>query len=638
MDNIDRLMMKTEDLAKERLAKIKELYPDLFTQEGRLDPEELKKLTMDIPVTEKFGFRWYGKDAAKRNAYSPSDAAFVYDKERSVNPDIADGNLIIEGENLECLKLLLCAYRGKIKMIYIDPPYNTGNDFVYNDDFKMDKSSYLEAIGATENGIRTDTNPETSGRYHSNWMSMMFPRLLLARELLRDDGVIFVSIDDNEVHHLRIIMNEVFGEENFVATFSWKRSTGSNDSKEFFRSTNHEYLVTYAKSMSFSFKGITKDFENYINPDNDPRGAWARDNLTCNKTASQRPNLFYPITDPKTGIIYQCNPDHVWRFSKDKMIEHISNNKVIFPQNIDGSPTYKRHLSEVKSDSKPLATYVRTPNGKESYSEDEILEFVFPINMIATRHLKELIGGQFFDYPKSHIMIKKIIEQSADSSDLILDFFAGSGTTAQAVLELNKEDGGNRKFILVHLKEATDKKSEAYKTGYKFISDITIERVKRVMDKMTDEEDKKLLKDGNISGFKVYKITGSNFPRIEYAPDPEKTEAENIELLKEYIKAKENTLTMTYDKERIIDEVLLKNGFMLNYTKKPVAELTDNEVLHITDGNKEALICLDKEINKSTVKYFMKNRDLPFICLELSLNTENKMNLDHFLGEKFIAY
>jgi len=328
-------------------------------------------------------------------------------------------------------------------MIYIDPPYNTGKDFIYRDNYQDNLKNYLSMTKQIDkDGNPLTTNSEKSGRKHSNWLNMIYPRLKLARNLLKDDGVIFISIDDNEVHNLRKICDEIFGEENFVAQFIWKRRSGANDAKNFV-SIDHEYVLCFSNKNDFSFKGIEKDFSNYKNPDNDPRGDWTIDNLTCNKTASERPNLFYNIINPETNIVYKCNPNRVWVYEKSKMEQLIKEKKIIFPKISNGTPMYKRHKSELKSSFKPISSLLGNF-----------------LNANSTKQLRNIIGGQYFDYPKSSNLIKILLDQSTLNNDIILDFFSGSATTAHAVMELNAEDGGNRQFIMVQLPEPTNPKSE----------------------------------------------------------------------------------------------------------------------------------------------------------------------------------
>jgi adenine-specific DNA-methyltransferase len=633
MNELDKRLMQTPDLNKERLAKLKEFFPDLFTIEGKLNPDELKKIIdLDsVKDTERFEFKWFGKSDSKRKAFTPSKAALFYDDNRSVDPDYADGNIIIEGENLETLKCLLSGYREKIKCIYIDPPYNTGNDFIYSDKWNEDKETYWEHIGVTLNGIKVDSNRETNGRYHSRWLNMMYSRLLLARQLLRDDGVIFISIDDNEVHHLRKICDEVFGEDNFVASIIWERSFSPVNLKKQF-SESHDYLICFSKNIEMlKCNGLTRKLQTnnrYSNPDNDCRGDWTSSDMTVGPVIEEK---VYEIETPSGKKIKPTN-GRCWLYSKDRFQEMLEDNRIWFGKNGDNVPRVKKFLSEVKEGVTPMTLWKYSDVG---HSQE------------AAQLLKKLFNGKdYFDYPKPVGLIKRTIELYSNENDLILDFFSGSGTTAQAVMELNKEDGGNRKFILVQLPELTNEKSEAYKAGYKKISDITIQRCKRVIEKIEKEEKEKqpqLLEENKKpfkTGFKVYRLAKSNFPRVDFAPDPEKTEEENIKLLDKYIAEKERAFNIPLHNEKeIFDEVLLKNGFTLNYNLKELKKFfSKNKVYLAKDEFKECLICIDTGINNETLKQIEKYKEKIFICLERSLDTTKKWNLKHLLGDKLIAF
>lgn len=633
MTELNDLLPMTPDLNRERLAQLKALMPDLFTNDGRLNVDELKRIVDPelVVESERFEFRWFGKAAAKRAAFTPSTAALQYDAGRSVNADAADGNLIIEGENLEALKCLLSAYREKIKCIYIDPPYNTGNDFVYSDNYSETRKAYWEQTGTTEEGVKIDTNSESDGRYHSNWLNMIYPRLLVARQLLRDDGVIFISIDDNEVHHLRKVCDEVFGEENFVANFIWEKRTTRENRKVF--SFNHDYVVCYAKErdlfqetrgmLPFSEEAIDR----FSNPDNDPRGEWQSVAITAQAghgTASQ----FYTIITPG-GREIDPPSGNCWRFTKERLKQLISENRIWFGERGSNVPRQKLFLSESNNGLTPHTLW----------KSDEV-----GTTDSAKRSLNDLLDGESpFDTPKSIDLMKRIVQIAAQPSDIILDFFAGSGTTGQAVMELNKEDGGNRKCILVQLPELTDEKSEAYKAGYKKISDITIERNKRVIARIEQKQAEKVpeLFDGEKApyrpGFKVYRLVKSHFPRCEFVPDPELSTEENIARLKTYIVEKEATLYSLFNEADIFDEVLLKNGFMLNYSREVLDAFTENRVYRVRDGNKEALVCLDVELNEATIARLKGHSEI-FICLERALDTTKKWNLKHQLGERLVAF
>jgi len=351
MDNIEKSLLQTPDLNRERLDTLKKLFPDIFTAEGKLNPDEFKKIIDPgmVNETERFEFKWYGKSEARRNAFTPSRAALLYDEGRSVNPDLADGNMIIEGENLEVMKCLLSAYRERIKCIYIDPPYNVDGDFVYNDKWDESKEDYWSHIGVAVNGVKIDTNSESSGRFHSNWLNMLYSRLLLARQLLRKDGVIFISIDDKEVHHLRKMCDEVFGQENFVAHFPWKKRTAKSD-VPYGVSQDYEWIVCYSKGAFTA--GLEYERKYYVSPDY-PDNRWRLSDLTTQRTAEERPNSAFNMTDPKTGKSYPYNLKRTWGVSKDTFEEYYNKGKIVFPDDYDflniTIPAYRVFESEDKA-------------------------------------------------------------------------------------------------------------------------------------------------------------------------------------------------------------------------------------------------------------------------------------------------
>ncbi|TRX43034.1 site-specific DNA-methyltransferase [Flavobacterium restrictum] len=653
METINDYMPLSHDWNEERLQTLKKLYPDLFTNEQMPNIQEIVKIFnyAGIQETERYEFRWFGKSQAKRNAFTPSNATLVYDEHRSINPTVSE-NIIIEGENLEVLKLLSGSYREKIKCIYIDPPYNTGKDFVYSDNFTQDKKGYWEDAEVLENGVKIDTNAETDGRYHSNWLNMMYSRLLIARQLLKEDGVIFISIDDNEVHHLRKLCDEVFGEENFVSLFPWKKRTAKSD-VPFGVSQDYEWIISYAKSEFNAGLSIERK---YHQTDDYPNDRWRLSDLTKQTSAEERPNSAFDLVDPKTNKIYKFNRQRVWSVTKDTFQDYYDKGKIVFPDDYKflntNIPSYRVFESEDKE--KALKKYG---------SEDAIkaVSTILPVNIgmseNGNKEMVDFFGNKIFSFPKPTTLVKYFYSSINDKNALILDFFGGSGTTGQAVMELNKEDGGNRKFILVQIPEATDEKSEAYKAGFKKISDITIERNKRVVAKIENElAEKNKKKEGELSfdsvaepstsnyqpktnlGFKVFKLQKSNFPRVEFAPDPELSEQGNIELLKKYIRDKEAQLVNAFNKEELLTEILLKNNFTLNYTTTAQEQFTKNEILLATDGDKETLICLDVSIEPETVDYFKVNTGQKFICLERALDTTKKYNLKHYLGDKFNAF
>ncbi|MHB8854937.1 MAG: site-specific DNA-methyltransferase, partial [Ignavibacteriaceae bacterium] len=463
---------KSLEILSDKITKLKDIIPEAFTEE-KIDWEKLKAaLGEDINFeNERYNLNWAGKSDAFRVLQQRTSGTLRPVKDESVNFDKTE-NVFIEGENLEVLKILQKSYFGKIKMIYIDPPYNTGSDsFIYPDKFSETKDEYLKRIGdKDEEGFLLKEgfyrkNSKESGHYHSNWLSMMYPRLYTARNLLREDGVIFVSIDDNEVHNLRMIMDEIFGAENFVGTFIWKRRSSSALAEKNV-STDHEYIVCFQKMDSNSFLGNEKDYSGYSNPDNDPRGEWVTGDLTVGMTKDQRPNQFYVLVNPKTGKTYNPNPNRVWAFIPVSMNKLLAENRVIFPDDKNKRPMVKRFKDELKSTTNPFSTWLAEVG----------------MNSEATREIREILEANIFSYSKPLSLVKKIIKQTLRTNEIVLDFFAGSGTTAQAVMELNKEDGGNRKFILVQLPEKTDESSEAYKAKYFTIADICKERIRRVIE------------------------------------------------------------------------------------------------------------------------------------------------------------
>ena len=626
--------VQSHDWNKERLEQLKQLMPDLFTNDGKLNISELKKVIdpKSVNETERYEFRWFGTSNAKREAFTPTDATLVYDETKSINPAESE-NLIIEGENLAVLKLLSNNYREQVQCIVIDPPYNTGKDFVYSDKFNQDKKEYWEDNETTENGYKIDTNAETDGRYHSKWLNMMYSRLLIARQLLSSDGAIFIAIDDNEVHHLRKLCDEVFGEDNFLGNIVWKHTEQSkNDEKYFSRQYNNIMVFRKSEAIeSFRFPRTEEDNANYSNPDNDPEGEWRSGDT---RSPNYRKTLLFDITTPSGKTI--APPENGWRWQESEILSKIENKEIFF------SDDETRIIRKI---------YLKNQNGR--VAENIWQGSLFGTTRNANTEIKNIFNDEvIFDTPKPTSLIKMVVNLFFNEKNfknlLILDFFGGSGTTGQAITELNQEDGGNRKYILVQLPEQTDEKSEAYKAGYKLISDITIERNKRVVEKIIKEKkeatpnlfSKKESEHEQLKGlgFKVFKLQKSNFPRVEFAPDPEKTEEENIELLKKYIKDKEAQLVSAFNRDELITEILIKNGFKLNYTLTKQEEFKKNEILFATDGDKETLICLDVVIADETVEHFKTHTDQKLIVLERALDTTKKWNLKHTMGDKFNAF
>jgi adenine-specific DNA-methyltransferase len=465
----DPVARTSEDPTPSRLAQLRALFPDAFA-DGTLDWDKLKAAVGDAGPTgaERFQFTWAGRSDAVACLQTPTRATLLPCEAESVD-FAATKNLFVEGDNLEVLKLLYKPYHGRVKLIYIDPPYNTGQDFIYPDDFTDTLANYLALTRqADDAGNLLRSNPDTSGRYHSDWLSMMYPRLFLARQLLRDDGVIFVSIDDHEVHHLRMLMNEVFGEENFVATIAWqKKDSPSNDAKGF--STTHEYLMAFQRSEAFRRNLLPRTEEqlgNYKNPDNDPRGPWTRTTLYRKEVRKER---IFTLVNPK-GRTISPPPGTSWRVDQAGFEEYTKDDRIWWGSTGDGDlPFLKRFLTEVAEGTVPTSWW----------------EYEFAgSNRNATVELREIFQREIpFDTPKPVLLLRRLLQVATnpDSSDLVLDFFAGSGTTAQAVLELNRADGGNRRFILVQLPEPTGNKK------FPTIAEIGKERIRRVIANLKKE-------------------------------------------------------------------------------------------------------------------------------------------------------
>jgi len=624
------------DIKQAKLQRLKELFPELFA-ENKVDWEKLKAAFGDDInfANERYVLNWAGKSDAFRVLQQPTTATLKPAPEESVNFDTTE-NLFIEGENLEVLKALQKAYYGKVKCIDIDPPYNTGSDsFIYPDRFSEKKEDYLKRIGdKDEEGYLLKEglfrkNSKDSGHFHSNWLSMMYPRLFLAKNLLRDDGVIFVHIDDNEGHNLRLVMNEIFGEENFLACFIWKRRQNVDSRSKNGASVDHEYLLCYRKTDRGLLRGAEKDLTKYSNPDNDPRGNWMSADMTGLATQDQRPNLHYDLEDPKTGIIYKCPPTG-WRYEPKRMKELIKNNEILFPSKQDGRPRRKKFLNDLESDFTGFST---------------ILETVF--NTQGTRELRALFEEkEYFDFPKPKELLQQVLEQGSSNNqhDIILDFFGGSGTTAQAVLDLNKEDGGNRKFILVQMPEPCDENSEAYKAGYKTIADIAKERIRRVIGKIDKDviasgakqyqgnllETTKIASsqaprnDDNLDlGFKVFKLSPSNFKIWRGA------EIDSEEKLVQQLDAFSNPIKPEAEKHNMLYELMLKAGYELtspveyviasgakqSQGKKDSTNPRNDSIGFYSISNNELIIALDA-MNEKLIKQIIAAKPQKVITLD----------------------
>ena len=570
---------KSLHLTQQLLQQLQQLVPQAFT-EGKLDTVALKRLLgEDVFVQgERYGLNWAGKTEAYQVLQQQTTTTLLPEPEQSVDWDQAE-HVLIEGENLEVLKLLQKSYFGQVKMIYIDPPYNTGSDsFIYPDKFSESKEEYLQRIGdkndegymLREGAFRP--NRKENGQYHSNWLNMMLPRLYLARNLLRDDGVIFVSIDDNEAANLKLLMDEVFGAENFVADIIWeKRFTRNNDAK--LMSFVVDHILFYRKSDLVKVlrePRTEKSNSIYSNPDNDPRGVWTSVSYISQRTKDERKNLSYALVNPVTGMEV-IHPVNAWKFSKSQYEVHAKENRLYWGK--DGGnqfPRLKRFLCELEEGLVPVNLW----SHKETGTGDD-----------GTKELSQLVGKDIFDYPKPPSLIKRMMSMvTKEQSCLVLDFFAGSGTTAQAVMELNEADGGNRRYICVQLPEKADEQSEAAKAGYATIADITAARIKKVIAKIEAARAEKtdLLNENNPLpnlGFRKFTLAPSNFKL--WRGDVIETEADLVRQMHLFTTPQRATAT-TSD---MAWELLLKNGYGLS---EPVTVLTLDDglrVYHTADGH-----------------------------------------------------
>ncbi len=565
--NIKKLDGKSLDVAETDKERLKAVFPQCFV-EGKLDIDKLLSLCGEYIDNdfEKYKFEWKGKSECLRIAGKRSTGTLRPCVEESVDFENTN-NLYIEGDNLEVLKLLQTAYYRKVKMIYIDPPYNTGNDFVYEDDFKDPLAKYKEITSQT-----TKSNPETMGRYHTNWLNMMYPRLRLAANLLRDDGVIFISIDDNEVDNLKKICNEVFGEENFIAQITREAIKGGSQSK-YIRVT-HDYVLIYSKNINdVEFGGV--EVEGRTLNLQDEKGAYAKGRELNKWGAGSRredsPSMYFPIKGPNGEDVYPIRNDGTegrWRLGKEKMHKKVSEGDVIFEKRSDG--TYIVY-EKIRDDSNREKQFI-------SIFKDEY------INAKGTEEIKKLfqIEKSYFDYAKPVNLVNDLILMSKVSDgDIVLDFFSGSATTAHAVMQLNAEDGGKRQFIMVQLPELTDEKSEAFKAGYKNICEIGKERIRRAGAKIKEQN-----ADVDV-GFKVLKLDTSNLVKWDDTP----LESSETEILKERFDTMIKSLKIDRSELDVVYEVMLKLGIPETY-KVTENNLNGRKVYSIGEEGL-VLVCLD---------------------------------------------
>lgn len=674
---------------KIKLKQLKELFPEVFS-EGKIDWEKLKAtLGEDITFSnERYVLNWAGKSDAFKVLQSPSTKTLIPAVEESVNFNETE-NIFIEGENLEVLKVLQKSYFGKIKMIYIDPPYNTGNDsFIYPDKFSETKEEYQKRVGdKDEDGYLTKDgmfrkNSKENGQYHSNWLNMMMPRLFLAKNLLREDGVIFVSIDDNEVHNLRLLMNEIFGEENFVAIFPWRKRTAKSD-VPFGISQDFEWILSFSKGAFNAGMDIKRK---YYFTDDFPDEGWRLSDLTTQRSEEERPNCAFLMTNPKDQKSYKHNPKRVWGVSKNTFENYYSKGKIVFPGDYSflniTIPAFRvferedREKAKKKYGSEDAKKAVSTFLPKEiGMSED------------GNKDMIELFGQKIFSFPKPVSLLRFLLNSINETDYLVLDFFSGSGTIAHSIMDLNKEDGGNRKYICVQLPELCDMNSEAYKAGYKTIADIAKERIRRVIGKINEEkaalgketatlmekvaelqqqieelkkkENPKLFAEGKQSpeieklikqqettrdkaneniekmdkidqcdkGFKVLKLNESNFKQWHQIEGKNaKGIAERVEALEEQMKLFVDPVAENAVAENMVYELLLKSGKDLNSKIEKLEsfyKINDNELVLMLD-----------EATREIVEEVIKTKPLKVVALDKLFKGNDQLKTNTLLQMK----
>lgn len=602
---MSRLRMHSRNIVDENVRRIAELFPNCVTErknangeiEYAVDFDMLRQELSSVIVEgneERYQFTWPDKKKSILAANAPISDTLRPVREESVDFDTTQ-NLYIEGDNLAVLKLLQETYLGKIKMIYIDPPYNTGNDFVYNDDFAENAEEYLAHSGQfDEEGNRMVQNTESNGRFHTDWLNMIYPRLKLARDLLAEDGVIFISIDDNEIDNLKKICDEIFGTRNFVSTVIWKKKYGIQNDAQYF-SANHDYVLVYAKNiLEYEQNLLPRTAEQnsrYKNPDNDPRGPWKAGDMSVGRYT---PKDCYEVITPSGRSVYPPSGNS-WRLSKETYESYLADNRIWFGVDGNNVPSIKRFLSEVKEGTTSSTIWEYDEVGHTDK---------------AKKDLKELFNGaSYFDYPKPALLLKKMLVLATRKDSIILDFFSGSATTAHAVMQLNAEDGGNRRFIMVQLPEVTEEKSEAYKAGYHNICEIGKERIRRAGAKIKEEFG--LTAQGLDIGFRVLKLNSSNMKEVYY--NPAEYEYSMFDLLTDNIKEDRTP-------EDLLFQVMLDLGVLLS-SKIEETTVAGKRVFNVADGFLVA--CFDNNVSEETITAIAKQKPYYFVMRDSSMASDS---------------
>lgn len=620
---MNKMRMESVDMTTQNIEKIGTLFPNCITE--TLDENGKPKKAINFKILkqmlsedvlegdEVYEFTWVGKKAAIVEANKPIRKTLRPCPEESVDWDNTE-NLYLEGDNLEVLKLLQESYLNKVKMIYIDPPYNTGNDFIYNDDFKITSEEYTEETGEWDmDGNRMFKNTDTNGRFHSDWCSMIYSRLMLARNLLTDDGSIFISIDDNEQENLKKICDDVFGESNYVATFPWRKRTAKSD-VPFGISQDYEWIVCYAKSALYSAR-ISGAERHYYETSDYPGKPWRVHDLTTQRTAVERPNSNFDMINPKNGDVFPVNPLRTWAVTKETFEEYYTAGKIVFPGDYDFLKISRPAFRYWKEDDMKKAGEFFGMMPASTKLPDDI-----GMSLDGTKEIIGLFDGKIFSYPKTTKLIKHFVDMSTKNCDnaIILDFFSGSATTAHAVAQLNSEDGGHRKFIMVQLPELCDEKSEAYKAGYKNICEIGKERIRRAGANLK-EESPLTAQDLDV-GFRVLKLDESNMTDIYY--NPAEYNQNMLTMLESNIKPDRNDLDLLFG-------CLLEWGLPLSlpYSSEQIDGCT---VHNYNDG--DLIACFDENVPDSVIKEIAKRKPLRAVFRDSCFaNSPSKINV----GEVF---
>jgi adenine-specific DNA-methyltransferase len=631
----DKLDMTSPDMVSQNIEKIASLFPNCVTESANglaIDFDQLKQeLSKDIVEgnKERYRLEWPGKREAIVTANLPINKTLRPAREESVDFDNTE-NLYIEGDNLEVLKLLQESYLGKIKMIYIDPPYNTGKDFVYKDNFNKDSDLELFESGQKdEYNNRLVANPDTSGRYHSDWLTMMYPRLKLARNLLTDDGVIFISIDDNEVTNLCKICDEIFSEVNYIATFPWKKRTTKSD-VPFGVSQDYEWVVAYSKGSFFGGLGFERK---YYKSDDYPNDRWRLSDLTTQKVEADRPNSAFDLINPKNQKVYKYNPNRLWGITKDTFQDYYDKGKIVFPDDYDflsiSIPSYR--VFECEDKKKALLKYG---------SEDPIksVSTLFPkevgMNEDGNKEIISLFGRKVFSYPKPTSLLKHLLSIINMKDGYVLDMFSGSASLADSIFQFNFENSSNLKFILVQLPEIIDEKTEAFNAGYNNICEIGKDRIRRAAERIKEkkksenEKSNKELDFGNEIkfeidyGFRVYKLDSSNMQDVYYAPN--QYEQGQLDLLSDNIKPDRTS-------DDLVAQIMLDWGLPLSL-KIEKTKIANKEVFKVADD--ALLCCFDEGIDEAFAKEIATLKPLRIVFRDKSFKDDTaKENVKQLLKQ-----